>query len=57
MLLATRALKGTLKAALETAIALKAQFVHVYEPDVIDPKQQQVLAEANAKLKKNSTWK
>ena len=57
MLLATNKLKGTLKAALDTAIALKAQFVEVYEPDLIDPKQQEVLAEASAKLKKNLTWK
>jgi hypothetical protein len=52
MVLATKALKGPLKAALDTAIALKAQFVHVYEPDLIDPKQQQVLAEARTQLKR-----
>ena len=57
MLLATYKLKGTLKQALDTAIALKAQFVEVYEPDLIDPKQQEVLAEATVKLKKNLTWK
>jgi Beta-galactosidase len=56
MLLATYKLKGTLKQALDTAIALKAQFVEVYEPDLIDPKQQEVLAEATVKLKKNLTW-
>jgi glycosyl hydrolase family 42 (putative beta-galactosidase) len=56
MLQATYKLKGTLKAALDTAIALKAQFVEVYEPDLIDPKQQEVLAEASDKLKKNLTW-
>ena len=52
MLLATQKLKGPLKAALDTAIALKAQFVHVYEADAIDPKQQQVLAEARTQLKR-----
>jgi len=52
MVLATRNLKGTLKAALDTAIALKAQFVHVYEPDLIDPKQQPVLAQARTQLKR-----
>jgi len=52
MLRATRTMKGPLKAALDTAIALKAQFVHVYEPDAIDPKQQQVLAEARTQLKR-----
>ena len=57
MLRATHTLKGPLKAALDTAIALKAQFVHVYEPDLIDPKQQEVLADASDKLKKNLTWK
>jgi hypothetical protein len=56
MLRATYKLKGTLKAALDTAIALKAQFVEVYEPDLVDPKQQEVLAEASDKLKKNLTW-
>ena len=56
MLLATYKLKGTLKAALDTAIALKAQFVEVYEPDLIDPKQQEILTEASDKLKKNLTW-
>ena len=56
MLRATYKLKGTLKAALDTAIALKAQFVEIYEPDLIDPKQQEVLAEASDKLKKNLTW-
>ena len=56
MLRATNKLKGTLKAALDTAIALKAQFVEVYEPDLIDPKQREVLAEASDKLKKNLTW-
>jgi len=56
MLRATYNLKGTLKAALDTAIALKAQFVEVYEPDLIDPIQQEVLAEASDKLKKNLTW-
>ena len=57
MLRATNKLKGTLKAALDTAIALKAQFVEIYEPDLIDPKQQEVLADASAKLKNNLTWK
>ena len=57
MLLATYKLKGTLKQALDTAIALKAQFVEAYEPDLIDPKQQEVLVESNVKLKKNLTWK
>jgi acetyl esterase len=52
MLRASRTLKGSLKAALDTAIALKSQFVHVYEPDAIDPKQQQVLAEARIQLKR-----
>jgi hypothetical protein len=56
MLLATKKLKGTLKEALDTAIVLKAQFVEIYEPDLIDPKQQEVLAEAGDKLKKNLTW-
>ena len=56
MLLATKKLRGTLKEALDTAIALKAQFVEIYEPDLIDPKQQEVLAEAGDKLKKNLTW-
>ncbi len=46
MLLATKKLRGTLKEALDTAIALRAQFVEVYEPDLIDPKQQEVLADA-----------
>jgi hypothetical protein len=57
MLLATKKLTGTLKEALDTAIALKAQFVEIYEPDLIDPKQQEVLAEAGDKLKNNLTWK
>ncbi len=52
MLGPTRPSQGSFKAALDTAIALKAQFVHVYEPDLIDPKQQQVLAEARAQLKR-----
>jgi hypothetical protein len=56
MLRATYKLTGTLKTALDTAIALKAQFVEIYEPDLIDPKQQEVLAEASDKLKKNLTW-
>jgi hypothetical protein len=56
MLRATYKLKGTLKAALDAAIALKAQFVEVYEPDLIDPKQREVLTEASDKLKKNLTW-
>ena len=56
MLRATYKLNGTLKAALDTAIAVKAQFVEVYEPDLVDPKQQEVLAEASDKLKKNLTW-
>jgi hypothetical protein len=56
MLLATKKLRGTLKEALDTAIALKAQFVEIYEPDLTDPKQQEVLAEARDKLKKNLTW-
>jgi hypothetical protein len=56
MLRATYKLTGTLKAALDTAIALKAQFVEIYEPDLIDPKQQEVLAEASDKLRKNLTW-
>ena len=56
MLLATKKLRGTLKEALDTAIALKAQVVEIYEPDLIDPKQQEVLAEAGDKLKKNLTW-
>jgi hypothetical protein len=56
MLLATKKLRGTLKEALDTAIALKAQFVEIYEPDLADPKQQEVLAEAGDKLKKNLTW-
>ena len=56
MLRATYKLTGTLKAALDTAIALKAQFVEIYEPDLIDPKQQEVLTEASDKLKKNLTW-
>jgi hypothetical protein len=46
-----RPAQGPLKAALDTAIALKAQFVHVYEPELIDPKQQPVLAEARKQLK------
>jgi len=50
-------LKGTLAAALDTAIDLKAQFVEVYEPDLIDSKQQEALAEARDKLKKTLTWK
>lgn len=52
MLRATRTMKGTLKAALDTAVALKAQFVHIYESDAVDPKQQPVLAEARAQLKR-----
>jgi hypothetical protein len=56
MLLASKKLRGSLKEALDTAIALKAQFVEIYEPDLIDPKQQEVLAEAGDKLKKNLTW-
>jgi hypothetical protein len=57
MLLSIYKLRGTLKQALDTAIALKAQFVEVYEPDLIDPNQREVLAEASDKLKKNLTWK
>jgi hypothetical protein len=53
MLGPVRPSQGPLKAALDTAIALKAQFVHVYERDLIDPKQQQVLAEARAQLRRN----
>jgi hypothetical protein len=30
--------------------------VEVYEPDLVDLKQQEVLAEARLKLKKNLTW-
>jgi hypothetical protein len=44
--------QGPLKAALDAAIALKAQFVHIYEPELIDPKQQPVLAEARTQLKR-----
>ena len=40
MLRASHSLKGTLGVALDTVIALKAQFVEVYEPDLIDSKQQ-----------------
>ena len=53
MLLATFKLKGTLEQALATAIAMKAHFVEVYEPDCIDPDQQPVLAKARLALQEN----
>jgi hypothetical protein len=49
MLGPTRSSHGPLKAALDTAIALDAQFVHVYEPD-INPEQQPVLVEARTQF-------